>query len=246
VAVAALDGRIYVAGGFDAAGDPTAVVEVFDAAAGSWSAAAPLPAPLHHMSLVAAAGRLWAVGGLSGGSFTPVATLHAYDPAADAWTRHADLPRSRGAMGTAEIGGRIYAVGGQAPGEVAVGDLAIYDPAADAWTAGAPMPTPREHLAAAAVGGRLYAAGGRRGSLASNRGTLEVYDPAADAWTQLPAMPTPGAASPPPGWTAASTCSAGSLPPRPSPRTRRSTSRPAPGRPWSRCPPRGTASERRR
>ena len=46
VAVAELDGLLYVIGGFNQAGAPTASVEVYDPATDTWMAAAPkLPAP---------------------------------------------------------------------------------------------------------------------------------------------------------------------------------------------------------
>ncbi|MGH7311357.1 MAG: Kelch repeat-containing protein, partial [Candidatus Rokuibacteriota bacterium] len=59
VAVAVLDGRIYVVGGFGGGG---ALLE-YDTAADRWRARAAPPASLHHAGAVAAGGRLYVVGG---------------------------------------------------------------------------------------------------------------------------------------------------------------------------------------
>ena len=51
VAAAAYEGKIYVAGGFGAAG-PSDAVDVFDRRTGAWSAGPRLPIPLNHAMAV--------------------------------------------------------------------------------------------------------------------------------------------------------------------------------------------------
>src|SRR5215472_1584767 len=68
--VAALDGKVYVVGGFDGSGQPVATVEVYDPARDRWTQKASLPAPLHHVNVAAVGSKLYVVGGLSGSSFT--------------------------------------------------------------------------------------------------------------------------------------------------------------------------------
>jgi len=177
---------LYVAGGFDAAGSPSAVLEAYDPATDVWTTRAPLPAALHHPGAAAAGGTLYVVGGLAGAGFTAVASTYAYDPAADAWTARAPLPAPRGALGVAVVDGRIYAVGGFRDGG-SVADAAVYDPASDRWTVLPPMPTARDHLAAAAIDGIVYAVGGRTAILFDR---LEAFDPATGAWTTRAPMPT--------------------------------------------------------
>src|SRR6266436_3320026 len=48
VAVAVLDGRVFVIGGLGEASEPVATVEVYDPAADRWETRAPLPAATHH------------------------------------------------------------------------------------------------------------------------------------------------------------------------------------------------------
>jgi N-acetylneuraminic acid mutarotase len=103
------------------------------------------------------------------------------------WARIADLPAPRAAHGMAAIEGKLYVVGGVGPGSK---DLWIYDPATDRWdVARAALPRQREHLAMTVLDGKLHAIGGRwedRGNLAAH----EIYDPATGTWTQGPDLPT--------------------------------------------------------
>src|SRR5204863_985276 len=66
LAVAALEGRVYVAGGRFGGGfnsERTAVLEVYDPATGSWTTHTPLPSPRGGMASVEANGCLFAIGG---------------------------------------------------------------------------------------------------------------------------------------------------------------------------------------
>ncbi|HEY3057402.1 MAG TPA: kelch repeat-containing protein [Chloroflexota bacterium] len=185
IAATTLDGRIYVAGGFDRNGTDLTSVEMFDPVARVWQLRAPLPQGLNHLGVAPLNGEVYVAGGSVGG--TPTSGLFAYEPNLDAWTRKADLPLRRSAHVLVAVGGRLIVVGG-------VGDEAgvtlAYDPLTDTWERRAPMPTVREHLSAAVVDERVYVIGGRwadQGNLA----TVEVYDPASDQWQSLAPMPTP-------------------------------------------------------
>src|SRR5438552_18540190 len=63
IAVAELDGKIYVLGGFLLGRVPTDAVEVYDPATDSWQDRAPLPFVGQHTSAASAGGRLYAIGG---------------------------------------------------------------------------------------------------------------------------------------------------------------------------------------
>jgi N-acetylneuraminic acid mutarotase len=181
VATAALAGKIFVIGGFDANGLPTDSVFVYDPASNRWSSAAPLPIRNDHAGAAVAGGRLFAFGGGSSRVF-------AYDAAGNAWSDVAPMHFQHG--GTPAVGvleERIYVAGGI--GNAMVGnELESYDPIADRWTMLAPMRVRRNHCAGAFIGGRFYVAGGRPGTEAAS--ALEAYDPATNTWASLPAMPT--------------------------------------------------------
>jgi N-acetylneuraminic acid mutarotase len=179
--VAALNGKVYAVGGFNAAGAPVATVEVYDPSTDSWTQRASLPAPLHHVNVAAVGDRLYVVGALSGGNFTALGTTLTYDPAADRWTALTPMPSGteRGASGVAVVGARIYVAGGLRGSSVA--EMSAYDTASDAWEPLPSMTVTRDHLAAASKDGRVYAISGRdNGSL---RAALEVFDPGTSTWS---------------------------------------------------------------
>src|SRR6266699_1560426 len=61
LSAAVLHGRIYVAGGFDRTGAPTAAAFRYDPVANQWERVADLPAARHHMPLAAVGDTLYAV-----------------------------------------------------------------------------------------------------------------------------------------------------------------------------------------
>jgi N-acetylneuraminic acid mutarotase len=188
VGVAALDGRIYVVGGFRGDGGTVSTVEVYNPSADRWEFVAPLPIAVNHAVAAVVGDRLYVLGGHPPAGPEAVDNVFAYDPSSDTWAPRASMPTARGALSVAVADGKIYAAGGSpTPRE---NDFAVYDPTADTWTMLPPMPTPRNHLAAGSLNGKVYVAGGRS-DLSGITGVLEEYDPTTNAWTQRTAMPTP-------------------------------------------------------
>jgi len=191
IAVEAHDGRIWIAGGLDAAATTVATVRVYDPATRAWSEGPALPAPRHHMNLVSHGGDLYALGGMQTLAFEPLDTAWVLRAGASDWEPIASLPRDRGAAAAASVGDLIVMAGGnESRGGLAAITL-IYDPALDAWSLGAEIPTAREHLSAVGHDGELYVLAGRRNSLGSTRAELEIYDPVADTWRAGPELPYP-------------------------------------------------------
>src|SRR5574337_1419532 len=200
VTAAAVDGKIYVVGGFEkpSVGNVmnfgiTPSVEMYDPLTDRWASTAPMPVGLHHVGIGVAGGRLYVIGGYrkSGLSvWNPVATVYAYDPATDRWTENASMPTARGALSVTEHEGKLYAIGGY-DRKVNNAQVEVYDPILNTWTTGASLPIPRDHLAAATVAGKIYAIGGRvNGDYSQNLAVVERYDPATDRWTRVSDLPT--------------------------------------------------------
>jgi len=186
IAVAEVDGKIYVVGGFRGERE----LEIYDPSTDRWSRGASIPRAVHHAGAAGLNGRLYVIGGFVEG-WTPTDEVHEYDPASGRWQRLAPLPTVRGALAAAVLDGKIYAVGGIGWRGRNTAAHEVYDPAANRWTALAYVPTARDHLAAAAMGGRLYAVGGRiDGNYSRNLTSNEAYDPATDRWEQHARMPT--------------------------------------------------------
>lgn len=187
-------GRLHVIGGYGEGRVDRTYHHVYDPAADVWLVAAPLPRGLNHVAVVAAGGRVYALGGFTEQNTNPVTDAHAYDVAADRWTAIAPLPRPRGAAGAVELGGQIHLVGGaSAPKEerASVGWHEVYDPAADGWTLRKALPAARDHVGIVAHEGRVHVIGGRFNTFEYNTGLHHVYFPERNTWEVRAALPTP-------------------------------------------------------
>ncbi|MDR7561731.1 MAG: kelch repeat-containing protein [Armatimonadota bacterium] len=99
VAGAALDDRIYIAGGLGPGG-ATDAVEEYDVSADTWRTRAPLPARLHHAAVVVGS-RLYVVGGFDP-AWRPVVSVFEYDPGRDRWARRTPMSAARDHLGGGE------------------------------------------------------------------------------------------------------------------------------------------------
>ncbi|HET7424241.1 MAG TPA: kelch repeat-containing protein [Gemmatimonadales bacterium] len=110
-AVATLEGKLYVAGGIDAAGNVTARLDVYTPGANSWSTKASMPTARRGAAGVAMGGRFHVIGGISSGSSLKI--VEAYSPITDFWVTRAPVPTARFGLGLGLIDGLAYAVGGR-------------------------------------------------------------------------------------------------------------------------------------
>lgn len=185
MSAATLNGKVYILGGVRTDGTPLNSMEVYNPWTNSWSSAAPVPALVSNMALVANADKLYAIGGLAP---TPVANVYSYDPRSDTWTARAALPIPRGGVGAAALGGKIYVAGGSS--QTGPSNLFhVYDPQANRWTRLGNLPTARYNMAVGVIDGKLYAVGGRTDNDLT-LSVVEVYNPATSSWGAPSSMPT--------------------------------------------------------
>jgi N-acetylneuraminic acid mutarotase len=187
--VAAVQGKVYVIGGFDGNGAALPTVEAYDPATDGWTERSALPAPLHHVNVAAVGDRLYVVGALSGSGFGAVGITLAYDPAADTWTPLDGMPAGteRGASGVAVVGTRLYVAGGLRGG-ISLRDFSAFDTASGTWEPLPSMTVARDHLAAGAHAGQVFAISGRDGG--ALQAAVEMFDPATSRWTSRTSIPT--------------------------------------------------------
>ena len=106
---AVINGKFYVAGGFDASLRPTASLDVYDAGKNSWKTLANLPEARANIIGVNLQNKLYVLGGSS-------RRVYAYDPATNKWTAKAsyptDSPPGAAARVTLDVADYIVAVGG--------------------------------------------------------------------------------------------------------------------------------------
>jgi len=200
-AVALLDGRIYVIGGWASEGgtDPR-VVQVYDIALNRWSAIAPLPKGALGPGAAAADGRVFACGGFVANSAgTPLGTTGQaidncwqLDPSQNRWASIASLPSPRFGVAVAALNGQIHVVGGYDYQDEAVDAHDVFDPATGAWSSRAPLPAPLGDMVLISVQqtGKLYAIGGWSDVRKQPSNVNAAYDPTTDSWTVKAPMKT--------------------------------------------------------
>lgn len=196
-AVAELNGKVWVLGGWPPGRLTSNLVQVFDPATSRWSLGPSLPQPLHHTHAASVGGKLYVMGGetdgaLTGRPGTDVANVWMHDPAVGGWVARAPMPTARSAGGEAVLDGKIYVAGGRTPGG---SSFEVYDPATDTWEKLPDLPSQRNHLAMAAINGKIIVAGGRTGpGFGSERvDVVEIYDPTTRRWTRGAPLPAPTA-----------------------------------------------------
>ena len=150
-----------------------------------WAAKAAMPTTRDSFEIAAVGGKLYAIGGETGGA-TFFSANEEYDPAINAWTTKAAMPTARFDIGIGAINGRIYVVGGSTFTLLRITEE--YDPATNSWATKAPMSLARYQMTAKTVGNKLYVLGGHNGFTAV--GTNEVYDPASNTWSIKAPLPT--------------------------------------------------------
>jgi N-acetylneuraminic acid mutarotase len=179
-AAAAAGGKLFVIGGFDAAGNSLRTVWEFDGTA--WTAGPRLPLGLDHTSAATFNDHVYVAGGHSFGRDSP--RLFRLD--GTSWTELAQMPHARGGHTLLAAGGRLYAIGGNTvSGDVVAAD--VYDPQLDVWSDLPVFPAPRNHVSGFVFGANVCAAGGRAPATAR----VDCYNFESSAWVQFPDLPRP-------------------------------------------------------
>jgi Kelch motif protein len=153
-AAAAGGGRLYVMGGFNAAGASLRTVYVFDGE--RWSAGPRLPLPLDHAAAATIDDRVYVAGGHSNG--TDSARLFRLD--GNGWTALASMHFARGGHALVAVSGKLYVLGGNTS-RANVAAIESYDPSTNRWTVLGSLPQPRNHVMGFPIGAAACVAGGR-------------------------------------------------------------------------------------
>lgn len=112
-----LNGKIYVAGGAQGS-DPNYTAmntfEVYDPAANTWSALAPMQTARVSPGIATDGTYVYVYGGTDslGATFSSLASAERYDPATNSWSYVDTMAQSTGGMAAAYAAGRIYSAGG--------------------------------------------------------------------------------------------------------------------------------------
>lgn len=161
----ALEGFVYAVGGLAGPGAaPNGPVPTlaYDPATDTWTERAPLPVNRDHLAVVAASGKVWAIGGRAGGANHHRVDI--YDPVADAWRDGPPLPEPASGASEGAVGSVILLSGGEDPGAGRMIDrhwwLDSADLEAATWRDLAPPPLTVHGAPGAVLGGRFVVVSG--------------------------------------------------------------------------------------
>ncbi len=189
VSAAVLGSEIAVVGGFNADGSHSARADAYSPALDRWRTLPDLPAAVHHAMAVAAAGRLYVLGGY-GHDGRPRRSAYVFE--SGRWRALPSMPFARAAAGAAVVRGRIVVAGGvvQVSGARLARNALALDLRTRRWSV-LPGPTPREHLGVTSHAGVVYAVAGRTSGLDTNVTHFESYRTGDRRWRRLPPVPDP-------------------------------------------------------
>ena len=176
-----VDGRVLIAGGFDAAGHGLASLEVFTPATGLFSALGTMRAVRYaHTATTLDDERVLLAGGYDS-SGVRLATAEIFDPRTNTTSVAGDLTAPRADQTAVRLlDGRVLLVGGTGPGTMFLATAEVFDPTTARFRAVGSMAEPREANTLTLLGdGRALAIGGHHGR---NPGTVvlasaEIFDP---------------------------------------------------------------------
>ncbi|MCA8916212.1 MAG: hypothetical protein KDB90_12450 [Planctomycetes bacterium] len=193
-AACALDGSIYVTGGWgnrDSEGNGSFVDLAFryDPKANEWSSLPPMPRARCFHACVASGGKVWLFGGVTRiedqvGDVT-VAEVDCFDPKTGQWTTPTKMPTPRNRLAGAAVNDRVILVGGMAANKDS-DVVEEFTPATGGWSTGGPLPRACHGMALAAVNDTLVAVGGSQHMI----GTW-LYDPKSRQWREGAELPGP-------------------------------------------------------
>jgi N-acetylneuraminic acid mutarotase len=201
--IAVHQNKIYVIGGnvgFDSTTELPILCslnEVYDPLTDTWESKKPMPTNRSQLSANVVNGKIYLIGGRTGGQYSTVDLNEVYDPETDSWTTKAPIPYPVVLYASAVVDGKIYIIGGQDEfaDHINLDTVQIYDPSTDTWSFGAPMPTVVWQAAAGATTGiwapkKIYVLGGLPDRSLFGTNINQVYNPENDSWTLGASMPT--------------------------------------------------------
>jgi uncharacterized protein (TIGR03437 family) len=195
------NGKVLVVGGINVISPcctNTGIAELYDPAAGQWSATGSPSTPrANHIAVRLHNGKVLIASG-NGSPFSNILnSAEIYDPETGNWSAAGNLNVARQSpRATLLADGRVLVTGGL----VVVGNTAVfsntaevYDPATNAWTPTAPMNSARVlHTVTLLPNGKVLAAGGSAAGFNTIlQRTAELFDPATNAWTLTGELTTP-------------------------------------------------------
>ena len=176
------NGKVLLAGGFDGSNSASATAELYDPAAGTFSATGNLnTAREYHTATLLNNGKVLIVGGFDSTN-SATANAELYDPVAGTFSPTGSLNTARGYhTATLLTNGKVLIAGGVDSTNSVSASAELYDPVAGTFAPTGSLSAAREyHTATLLNNGTVLLAGGFNGSVLAS---AELYDPTAGAFT---------------------------------------------------------------
>ena len=175
----------------------TNVIQVYDPLTDTWEKKKPMPTPRGQLQASTVNGKIYLMGGRTGGQKSTVSINEVYDPETESWLTKEPLKFPVISPPTVTIGSKIYLLGGfnEFAETVPVVVTQIYDTMTDTWSLGRPMPSVAIGSVAGVASGvfapqRVYLLGGWTIGSGTLTNLVQVYDPSTDSWTTAAHMPS--------------------------------------------------------
>ena len=181
----AIDGKLYVVGGWSQQATVDSSMEVYDPSTDTWSAGVTAPAGYAGAASAVLGGKLYTVGGCVN---TGCGTTDAWSfaPTTGSWQQIADYPEGTAWGACGPINGKLYCAGGENLG-IASNHAYVYDPTTDSWSRVADVPATLWGTAYTSANGELLLQDGVADDALTNQGF--AFDPASNSWSTLPETP---------------------------------------------------------
>lgn len=205
-AVAVLDDKLYVMGGYNSyANGALTATHIYVPATQSWLTATSMISPASGAGAAVIGDEIFVFGGFD--NIAESQRVQSYQPSSDTWTLRTPMPVARSEFGLATVDGLVYAIGGNilvyteteslsfatnilntsGPNAGITSALAsVYNPATDQWHDVASLPEPRAAMAVAVRNGEIYVIGGLDNWF---KGTVQdsvyVYNPQTNLWSTM-------------------------------------------------------------
>jgi N-acetylneuraminic acid mutarotase len=161
--IAVVENKIYVIGGITGFNSTTEEVitcsfnQVYDPLTDSWETKESMPTNRSQLDANVVDGKIYLIGGRTGGQYSTVDLNEVYDPKTDTWTTKEPIPYPVVQYASAVVDGKIYVIGGQDEFDDSMNlDLIqFYNPETDTWNFGTPIPNVVWQAAAGATTGEM-------------------------------------------------------------------------------------------
>jgi N-acetylneuraminic acid mutarotase len=184
--VEVIDGKLYFAGGLDAADRDT--FERYDPSTNQWTPLPSLTASRNGVMGTVLNDQFYAIGGYNTASSSHLSSVEIFKPSLNSWSSGSQFPINIAHGRAITLNGKILVLGGH-DGTTEVSDVREYDSVAEVWSSKASMSTARDGHQVAFYNGNVWIMGGYDGS--NHLNTVEIYDPATNSWSVGPNLTIP-------------------------------------------------------